>query len=65
MCYNNINKAREDILMKTIIIIVRNITTTETYIYTREELTKARIAVDYLTTTTPYLWYIERKMVEA
>ena len=47
------------------IIIVRNNTTNETYTYARKELTKARIAVDYLTTTTPYLWYIERKVVEA
>ena len=50
--------------MKTI-IIVRDTATTETYIYDRADLTKARIAVDYLTITTPYLWYLERVQVEA
>lgn len=50
--------------MKTI-IIVRNTTTAETYTYDRADLIKARIAVDYLTTTTPYLWYLERVQVEA
>jgi hypothetical protein len=50
--------------MKTI-IIVRNTTTTETYTYDRADIIKARIAVDYLTTMTPYLWYLERVQVEA
>ena len=49
--------------MKTI-IIVRNTTTAEAYTYDRADLIKARIAVDYLTTTTPYLWYLERKVLE-
>lgn len=44
--------------MKTI-IIVRNTTTTETFTYDRAEIVKARIAVDYLTTTTPFLWFLE------
>ena len=43
--------------MKTI-IIVRNTTTAETYTYDRADLIKARIAVDYLTTTTPFLWFL-------
>lgn len=41
-------------------IIVKNNTTSETYIYTSAEIVKARIAVDYLSTTTPYLWYLVR-----
>ena len=49
--------------MKTI-IIVRNTSTTETFTYDRADLTKARIAVDYLSETTPYLWYLERKVIE-
>ena len=48
--------------MKTI-IIVRNATTDETFIYDYADLIKARIAVDYLTFTTPYLWYIERRVL--
>lgn len=43
------------------IIIVRNTTTAETFVYDRAEIVKARIAVDYLSTTTPYLWYLEIK----
>ena len=50
--------------MKTIIIVCNN-TTTEIFTYDRADLIKARIAVDYLTTTTPYLWYLERVQVEA
>lgn len=45
------------------IIIVRNNTTTEIYIYDNAEITKARIAIDYLTMTTPYVWYMEHKIV--
>lgn len=48
--------------MKTI-IIVRNTTTDETFTYDREDIVKARIAVDYLSIHTPYLWYLERKTV--
>lgn len=44
--------------MKTI-ITVRNTTTAETFIYDRAEIVKARIAVDYLSTTTPYLWFLQ------
>ena len=50
--------------MKTIIIVCNN-TTTQTYTYNWADLTKARIAVDYLTHTTPYLWYIKHVQVEA
>ena len=48
--------------MKTI-IIVRNTTTAETFIYDWADLIKARIAVDYLSFTTPYLWYLQREQV--
>jgi hypothetical protein len=48
--------------MKTI-IIVRNTTTTETFTYDWADLTKARIAADYLSFTTPYLWYVQRVQV--
>ena len=48
--------------MKTI-IIVRNTTTAETFTYDRADIIKARIAVDYLSFTTPYLWYLERVQV--
>lgn len=46
------------------IIIVKNDHTTETYTYDRKDITKARIAVDYLSTTTPYLWYLVIKPAE-
>ena len=62
--YNKYIKSKEVISMKTI-IIVRNTTTAETYTYDRTDLFKARIAVDYLSTTTSYLWYLERVQVEA
>lgn len=48
--------------MKTI-IIVRNTTTAETFTYERAEIVKARIAVDYLSTTTPYLWFLQIETV--
>ena len=41
------------------IIIVKNNTTAETFTYDRAGIMKARIAVDYLTMNTPYLWYLE------
>lgn len=40
------------------IITVKNNTTAETFTYDRADLMKARIAVDYLTTTTPFLWFL-------
>ena len=39
-------------------IIVKNDITSETYTYARNDITKARIAVDYLSIHTPYLWYL-------
>lgn len=39
-------------------IIVKNNTTDTTYIYDRKDILKARIAVDYLSLNTPYLWYL-------
>lgn len=45
------------------IIIVRNTTTAETFTYDRAEIIKARIAVDYLSTTTPYLWFLQIEIV--
>lgn len=47
------------------IVIVYNDITTETYTYDRADIVKARIAVDYLSFTTPYLWYLEIVQVEA
>lgn len=47
------------------IIIVRNNVTAETYTYDRVDINKARIAVDYLSTTTPYLWFLEIKVLAA
>ena len=41
------------------IITVKNNTTAETFTYDRADIMKARIAVDYLTMNTPYLWYLE------
>lgn len=46
-----------------IIITARNTTTAETYTYDRADIVKARIAVDYLTTTTPYLWFLQIEAV--
>lgn len=45
------------------IIIVRNNSTNETYTYDCADIVKARIAVDYLTTTTPYFWFLERRVL--
>ena len=47
------------------IIIVYNAATTETYTYDRADIIKARIAVDYLNTTTHYLWHLKIMQVEA
>lgn len=41
------------------IIVVKNTITSKTFTYERKDIVKARIAVDYLTATTPYLWWLE------
>ena len=62
MCYNIYIKSKEGNPMKSI-ITVRNTTTNETFTYDRAEIVKARIAVDYLSTTTPYLWFLQIETV--
>ena len=42
-----------------IIITVKNNSTAETFTYDCADIMKARIAVDYLTMNTPYLWFLE------
>ena len=42
-----------------IAIIIRNTITAETFTFDRAEIVKACIAVDYLTTITSFLWFLE------